>query len=148
MSVNDWPSGATAEQRKWIIARLSATTDAAAARAVGVHPSTVCRWKNKAALDEAVDQLLQAPKEQALILITEAVPDAARIKIGALRSRRDQTRQAGATEILDRVLGKAKQSSEISGPGGGPIETKDVSGFTDKERIARIAALLGAQQDE
>lgn len=34
------------------------------------------------------------------------------------------------------------QRIEATGKDGGPIETKDASGVTDEERVARIAALL------
>ena len=44
-------------------------------------------------------------------------------------------------EIGDRLDGKAVQGVELGGPGGGPVETKDVS-LTELAR--RILFLLGA----
>ena len=42
-----------------------------------------------------------------------------------------------------KILGvDAPQRKEITGKDGGPIETKNVDGVTDDERVARIAALL------
>lgn len=45
------------------------------------------------------------------------------------------TRVSALKEILDRGLGRPVQATEISGPNGGPIETKDVNldGLSDDE---------------
>jgi hypothetical protein len=114
MDVNGLLTGCSVEQRKWVMARLLTTSDAEAARAVGVHPATVCRWPNKSALDAAVDALLTDTALQAINMLAEAAPEAAAAKVAALRSHRDTVRQAAATEILDRTLGKAKQVQETT----------------------------------
>lgn len=46
--------------------------------------------------------------------------------------------------LADYLIGPPAQTinAQHSGPGGGPIETRDASGITDDERIARIAAIL------
>ena len=76
MNVNELPTEWTPEQRKWVIARLKLTTDAAAARVAGVHPATVCRWSNKDELDAKVKELLDHPLEQAMTILADAVPEA------------------------------------------------------------------------
>lgn len=121
MSANDSLNGFTIEQRKWIVARLLSTSDAAAARAVGVHPSTVCKWAEKPELDETIEALLADPMAQALTMILDAVPEAAKVKIAGLNSRKENVRQSSATEILDRVVGKPRQKMEHSGPEGEAI---------------------------
>lgn len=51
-------------------------------------------------------------------------------------------------ELLDRVDGKALQQAEISGPEGGPIETKEVSSLDLARRIAFFLNKEAAQQHE
>lgn len=121
MDTNGSLNGFTIEQRKWIVARLLSTSDAAAARAVGVHPSTVCKWPEKGELDRTVEALLADPMAQALTMILDAVPEAARVKIDGLRSRKENVRQSSASEILDRVIGRPRQKMEHSGPEGEAI---------------------------
>ena len=113
MNVNGLLNGFSIEQRKWLIARLLTTSDAAAARAIGVHPSTVCRWPEKAELERAIAELLEDPQNQAIAIFLDALPKAARIKVGGLGSRKEQIQQAAASEIVDRVMGKPTQKQEI-----------------------------------
>jgi len=126
MDAKKFLSTVTPEQRKWVIERLQLTSDAAAARAVGVHPSTVCKWPNKAQLDLAVQELLKDPQQHALEILTHAVVDAARAKAEGIRvTKKDGTKtwhQGVATEILNRILGAPVQRSELSGPEGKAIE--------------------------
>jgi hypothetical protein len=49
---------------------------------------------------------------------------------------------AAAERLLDRALGRPKQSTEITGPGGGPIEHEHVSVPTDQQFHEDVAKLL------
>jgi hypothetical protein len=51
-----------------------------------------------------------------------------------------------AAYLLDRIMGKPVQAQEVSGPGGGPVRTENVSQDPgdDTERLARVVALLDA----
>ena len=128
-NVNEFLMEIKPEQRKWVIERLQVTSDAAAARLVGIDPATVCRWDNKALLDWAVNELLKHPQQQAIEILTVAVVGAARAKLEGLRIKKEDGtemwHQGVATEVLNRVLGAPVQRSELSGPDGGPIETTD-----------------------
>lgn len=124
MDANDPLSGFSVEQRKWVIARIMASSDAGAARAIGIHPTTVCRWQNKEALDAAVSVMLEDPRKQVLAALADAMPKAARVKIAGLDSHNEALRQNAATDILDRGLGKPTQRQEVSGPEGGSIVVK------------------------
>lgn len=121
MDANDSLARFTVEQRKWVIARLLTTSDAAAARAIRVHPSTVCKWPEKPELDKAVADLLEDPKSQAMAILVNALAEAASVKVGGLRSKKEEVRQVAAEQIMDRVMGKATQRQEVSGPDGAPI---------------------------
>lgn len=114
MDINGRLTGFSVEQRKWVMARILATSDAEAARAVGVHPATVCRWPNKPELDAVVDDLLMDTAKQALNIILDAVPEAAAVKVAALKSRKENIKQSAASEILDRALGKSVQRQDVS----------------------------------
>jgi hypothetical protein len=50
--------------------------------------------------------------------------------------------QEAAERLWNRVYGKPKQSTEISGPGGGPIEHEHASVPTDQEFHEDVAKLL------
>ena len=115
---NDLLEGATPIQRRWVIARLMAKSDAEAARVVDIDKGAVSRWHNKAQLDAAVAAMLAAPMEHARAILEEAIPEAARVKIAGLKSRNEFVKQAASTNILDRGMGKATQKTEVSGPGG------------------------------
>lgn len=118
-NINDLLRDASPEQRKWVAARLLVTSDAAAARDVHVDPTTVCRWSNKAQLDAAVELLLVNVQEAAKLHLQNAGTEAARVKVDGLKSRKENIRQDVATEILDRLIGKAAQP--ITGPEGGAL---------------------------
>ena len=114
MDINGQLTGCSVEQRKWVMARLLTTSDAKAARAVGVDPATVCRWPNKADLDAAVDALLMDTAMQAVNMLLDAAPEAAAVKVAALKSRNENIKQAAASEILDRAIGKAVQRQDVN----------------------------------
>ena len=146
-NVNEFLTEIKPEQRKWVIERLQAKSDAAAAKKVGISPATVCRWENKALLDWAVSELLRHPQQQALEILTVAVVQAARAKLEGLKFKdkdgKKRWHQGVATEVLNRVLGAPVQRSEVSGPEGGKIEI-DVR--TDLESKLREA--VDAQPEE
>jgi len=108
-------------QRRWVMARLFTKTDIAAARIVGVHPSTVCKWPNKAELDATVDKLLEDPLAQAVETLREGLPDAAKELIAlAKHSERNKHIRIRAIEgVLDRNLGKPTQRQEVDVTSGG-----------------------------
>lgn len=51
-------------------------------------------------------------------------------------------RVSAATAILDRAYGKPTQSHELSGPGGGPIPTVDLTNVSADD-LDRLEALFG-----
>jgi hypothetical protein len=60
----------------------------------------------------------------------------------ALKAESEQARVAAIREMFDRGYGKASQSHQHSGPGGGPITTMDLTKATD-EQIAALEAIFG-----
>jgi hypothetical protein len=60
------------------------------------------------------------------MILEDSVEEAAQIKIAGLKARDERIKQSASTEILDRMLGKPKQSIEHTGEGGKPIEIVEV----------------------
>ena len=129
--VNKFLDTVNPEKRRWVIERLTAKSDAEAARAVDRDPATVCRWPEKKQLDWAVSELLKHPQEQALEILTQAVINAARAKAEGMKYKdkegNEKWNQRVASEVLDRVLGGPVQRSEHAGPEGGPIPLEMIS---------------------
>lgn len=117
-TANEILANATTDQVKWVVARLSSRTDREAAKSIGVHPSTVCKWPNKAKLDKAVNLLLQEPVGAALTVMEKAAIDAASVLVSELE-RKDKLRAADS--ILDRVGLRGSQKHEVAGKDGGAI---------------------------
>lgn len=53
----------------------------------------------------------------------------------------------GALDSLAKIMGLMKDKVEVSGPGGGPIQTQDLSRCTDEE-LATMAAILAKAASE
>jgi hypothetical protein len=87
-----------------------------------VHPVTVCKWANKADLDEAVGLLLVEDAEAARLVLTKAARKAAETLVGELAGR--QKLQA-ANSILDRTGVQAIQSVDLT-TGGQPIPIREI----------------------
>lgn len=133
------------DQIRFVVARQEFSTDKEAAEAIGVKPDTVYRWPD--AVKEAVRLMAHDGLVTAQIVRKRALAKAMLVKVGGLDLNDDRLRQSVATEIIEWEMGKATQRQEVSGPEGGPIETKDASGITDEERVARIAAILDAARE-
>ncbi len=74
----------------------------------------------------------------------EHVPAAMKALAEVAAKGSDAARVTAANSILDRAFGKAAQSVELSGPGGGPVMTLDPSRMS----TAALHELLGAMCDE
>ena len=112
-------------QRRYAVAMLECATKAEAASLVGLEADTVYRWPDE--VDRAVVLLQSQAAGTAVDMLASAVSKAVMVKIAGLDSDDEKISQASATEIIDRVIGRATQHSEITGKDGGPIETKDAS---------------------
>ncbi len=138
----------TIDQLRYVAVRPYVGFDKEAAEKIGRSVTTVSKWKNKAAIDRAAAMVAAEGVLVTSVLLQRHLPQAAQEMIEQLGNRNVAVRHKAAVDILDRAMGKATQRIEATGKDGGPIETKDIDGLTDEERIVRIAALLKAQQDE
>jgi len=112
------------EQIRFISARLNAKNDKEAARLIGLSPNTVYSWSGeaKAIIHRAQRTYLQNAILAAQAVLQRHVLEAALVKIQALQGHpegQDKLKQDAATEILDRMLGKPRQSVDVIGHGEG-----------------------------
>lgn len=102
-------------QKRYIAIVGEFSTKAEAAEAIGISASTVYHWPK--VVEEAVRllqlDLLAGAREE----LRAAVSRAALVKTGALDEEDARLRQAAASEILDRVLGKATPRPDAGGEG-------------------------------
>lgn len=103
----------TYEQLKFLSMRPNYTSDAETARAMGIDKTTIARWPDR--VKKAQRAMVTDGVMVAREILRRNVPKAAEIKAAGLDSRHERIRQDAATEILDRHLGKARQSVDVSG---------------------------------
>lgn len=120
-------------QRRYAVAMLDSKSKKEAAESIGIKPNTVYNWNDKV---DIVIAFLQDQRRDAVmeILIQEAVK-AAMVKVEGLSSFDEIRRQDAATEILDRILGRPTQRSEVSGPDGGPLTVRFVDSNVSSDDI-------------
>jgi hypothetical protein len=118
MSLQETLAGLEAEKGDYVWYRSQCNTDAEAYRDAGVSKSTFYRWEDRDDLNKLADELRAERRAKAEMILERSLVKAAEIKVKGLDSRKEDTRLATASEILDRVLGRATQRQEIAGPGG------------------------------
>jgi transposase-like protein len=108
-----WPS-LTATQKRYVTVAHRYETVADAAREIGVVPQTVYNWgpRVKAAVALFGDQVAQV----ALMELEDVLVEAAQVKVQEIRSpgSTKKLQQDAASEVLDRVLGRPLQSSQVA----------------------------------
>lgn len=110
---NLWPT-LSVSQKKFVIEAQGLESIAEAARNVGLVPQTVYNWgwKVKAAVHLFADQAAHV----ALMELEDAVIEAAQVKVQEIREpgSTKRSQQDAASEVLDRVLGRPIQSSQVA----------------------------------
>ena len=103
------------QQLRFVAARINVDTDREAAEACGLGADCITNWKRKGApIDEAVRLLAMDGVILAGALLRHSVAEAAMVKRSGLDSIDERIRQAAATDILDRELGRAMQLQSIT----------------------------------
>lgn len=106
----------SSSQLRFVSRRVWTDTDADAARELNISPSTVKAWKqNGAPIDESVRLMKHDGVIMAAEMMRRALADAVEVKIGGLCDRSSSIRQAAATELIDRNMGKPTQRQEVIG---------------------------------
>jgi len=106
----------TIDQLRFVTARMNVSTDKEAALAIGMSPDIVSHWKKTGVpIDQAVRLLVNDGLVLSRSILRRSVAEAAAVKRAGLYSDDEKTRQAAASEILDRELGRATQRNEVAG---------------------------------
>ena len=98
---------------------LECNTKKEAAEAIDLQPDTVYRWGD--VVDEVIDLLVEDAKATAVGMLTSALHKAVMVKLAGMDEDDARIRQDAASEIIDRVLGKATSKTELTGADGGPV---------------------------
>ena len=107
----------------YVIARSRTKADAPAFREAGMSKSSFYKWDEteRDYLNGLAQRLKRETAVKAIIMLQDAVEQAAKVKIEGLKSTNKHIQQNAASEILDRQLGKPTQRTEHTGDGGGEI---------------------------
>jgi hypothetical protein len=98
----------SAVQLDYVRMRMECNTATEAANALGIGRDTVYHWP--AEVEQAIVLAKMDSVMMAQEILRRSTPEAAEVKCSGMRSRDEKIRQASATEILDRQLGKPMQS--------------------------------------
>lgn len=139
----------TTDQLRFVVARQDVSTDKEAAENIGVSPDTISYWKRGGTpIDEATKLMALDGLVAALHIRGRNLAKAMAVKVAGLGSDDERVRQSVATEVIEWELGKATQRKEHSGPGGGPIETKNdgkpSASFEEFLALVELARAKGA----
>lgn len=132
--------GLDERETAYVLARSEAFSNNQALKACGFSVGWL-RNKDIEDLNARADSLRKDKAIRASILLSEAVEEAARVKVAGLKSRDDRVKQAVATEIIDRELGKVLQRTELTGEVS--IEVEDA-----RESIQRKLAAISTSSGE
>lgn len=115
--------GLDERETAYVLARSECVSNSEALRKCGKSEG----WLYKRDIDDLnarADELRKNKAIRASMILAEAVEEAAKVKAAGLKSRDERVKQAVATEIIDRQLGKVPQRQEITGADGGTIVVK------------------------
>ena len=109
---------------EYVWERSRTNTDSAAYRAAGVSRSSFYNLdaEERNRLNTIADALHRDRILAAEIELRNAALEAAIVKVAGLKERDRKLRQAVASEILDRIVGKPTQRQEVTGPDGDPLQ--------------------------
>ena len=99
------------DQLRWVVARLECSTDKEAAERIGVTPATVYRWP--ASVREAPRLLALDGVLTARQVLRRCVAKAAQVLVATLDDDDPRVRLRAAREILNRELGRPKQTVDV-----------------------------------
>jgi len=121
----------TAAQLDFVRVRLQVSSDAEAARTIGVAPGTVTRWKTEGA---PIDAIVQLAKVDSVLLAREHLRRLATKAVQVLDAEMDDRRHRldAAKDVLDRVGIEAGRKVDVTSKGdklaGVPLVLDDTGG--------------------
>ncbi len=112
--------GLDERETAYVLARSECVSNSEALRKCGKSEGWLYK-RNIEDLNSRADILRKDKAIRASMILAEAVEEAAKVKAAGLKSRDERIKQAVATEIIDRQLGKVPQRQEVTGKDGGVI---------------------------
>lgn len=113
--------GLDERETRYVSARAEAVSNREALRLTCLSQS----WLNKHDIDDLNERASTLRADTALKasrIISDAGEQAARVKVDGLKCRDDRVKQAVASEILERILGKTSQHVEFTGADNNALE--------------------------
>jgi HEAT repeat protein len=96
-------------QRQFCVARSSCTSDAQAAKGIGISPSTARNWPKKKEVDRAIYLMISDRKDSAMVMLQAGLGRAVDVLLAGLSDKSPRIRQIAAQDLLDRVQGRSIQ---------------------------------------
>ena len=92
----------------------------------------------------AANKLTKTQKRTLTAIARDHTEDAVRTLVAIMKDKSapHAARVSASNSVLDRAWGKASQSVQHTGPGGGPIQTVDLTKLSDDE-LDRLESILG-----
>lgn len=117
----------------YVLARASSPSISAALDEIGLSSGWYYRFseEERTELEALALEVHYSEAIQARLILAQAAPEAARVKVGGLKSKDKRLQQDAATEVLDRTVGKAQQPIDITS-NGQPIQVVGIGVDTDK----------------
>lgn len=93
------------------MARSRVNSDAQGYSEAGIHKNTFYSWpaQEREKLNDIAQRFKRETATRALMVLQDAAEAAAKVKVDGLKSRDERVKQAAATEIIDRTIGKSEQ---------------------------------------
>jgi len=113
--------GLDERETAYVLARSNAVSNSEALRICGYSQG----WLSKRDIDDLnsrADILRKDKAFKACQILDGALIDAVTVKVSGLKARDDRVKQAVATEIIERGLGKIPVKSEVTGADGEALE--------------------------
>jgi hypothetical protein len=124
-NLSDLLASLDVEESRYVMKRAVESSDRSARQKAGLSYNwLVAHGKDR--LNKIAAKLYQDVGLLSLMKFTEALPRATDEIIEELEHRDVKIRNAAATQIVDRVIGKPPQKQEISGKEGGPVTLRVV----------------------
>lgn len=113
----------TDQRLDYVLARSRVNSDSQALRDAGISRGTFYTWpvEEREQLAELAQRVKREAALRAMMVIQDAAESAAQVKVSGLKSKNEHIKQDVATEILDRIVGKAVNKTEVTGKDGGAI---------------------------
>ncbi len=110
----------------YVMARSRVNSDAHGYGEAGIHKNTFYSWpaEEREKLNDLAQRVKRETATRAIMVLQDAAEDAAVVKAAGLKSRDERVKQAAATEILDRTIGKALTTVDVNLKQGAPFEIR------------------------